>query len=37
MATVDVAVPCYQYGHYLQSCVASVLNQDVGDQRVAHN
>jgi glycosyltransferase involved in cell wall biosynthesis len=35
MATVDVAVPCYQYGHYLHSCVASVLSQDLRDLRVA--
>jgi len=35
MATVDVAVPCYQYGDYLRGCVASVLSQDVSDLRIA--
>lgn len=33
MASVDVAIPCYQYGRFLRECVASVLNQDV-DVRV---
>src|SRR5215831_13362910 len=26
MHQVDVVVPCYNYGHFLQSCVESVLN-----------
>ena len=34
VASVDVVVPCYQYGHYLRDCVASVLTQDVPDLRV---
>lgn len=27
MSTVDVVVPCYQYGHFLKDCVESVLAQ----------
>lgn len=34
MASVDVAVPCYQYGRYLRECVTSVLDQDMSDLRV---
>jgi glycosyltransferase involved in cell wall biosynthesis len=34
MASVDVAVPCYQYGRYLRTCVESVLSQDVEKLRV---
>src|SRR3954463_15138453 len=34
MASVDVAVPCYQYGRYLRECVTSVLKQSVSDLRV---
>ena len=34
MAKVDVVVPCYNYGRYLEACVGSVLNQSVSDVRV---
>jgi glycosyltransferase involved in cell wall biosynthesis len=34
MASVDVAVPCYQYGRFLRRCVASVLSQEIQNLRV---
>ena len=34
MATVDVAIPCYQYGRFLRACVGSVLNQGIDDVRI---
>jgi GT2 family glycosyltransferase len=34
MAKVDIVVPCYNYGRYLESCVASVLDQSISDLRV---
>jgi Glycosyl transferase family 2 len=34
MAKVDVAVPCYNYGRFLETCVRSVLEQSMGDLRV---
>lgn len=34
MTSVDVAVPCYQYGRFLRGCVTSVLQQDIQDIRV---
>jgi len=34
MASVDVVVPCYQYGHFLRDAVSSVLAQDLPDLRV---
>lgn len=32
--TVDVIVPCYNYGHFLPGCLASVLSQEDVDVRV---
>jgi glycosyltransferase involved in cell wall biosynthesis len=34
MPSVDVVVPCYQYGRYLRDCVTSVLEQGIQDLRV---
>lgn len=31
---VDVVIPCYRYGHYLETCVESVLSQTGPDVRV---
>ncbi len=34
MAKVDVVIPNYQYGRYLEQCVESVLTQSIADVRV---
>lgn len=34
MGKVDVVVPCYNYGHYLEECIRSVLDQAISDTRV---
>jgi len=34
MPSVDVVVPCYQYGRFLRDCVGSILAQDVENIRV---
>jgi glycosyltransferase involved in cell wall biosynthesis len=34
MNQVDVIVPCYQYGRYLEGCVRSILSQEGVDVRV---
>jgi glycosyltransferase involved in cell wall biosynthesis len=34
MASVDVVVPNYNYGRYLEACVKSVLSQDIAQLRV---
>jgi glycosyltransferase involved in cell wall biosynthesis len=34
MNQVDVIIPCYKYGHYLETCVRSVLCQEGVDVRV---
>jgi glycosyltransferase involved in cell wall biosynthesis len=31
---VDIAIPCYQYGHFLRECVSSVLSQGMQEIRV---
>lgn len=34
MPTLDVVVPCYKYGHFLERCVRSALDQEGADVRV---
>lgn len=34
VASVDVVIPCYQYGRFLRGCVSSVLSQGSPDLRV---
>jgi glycosyltransferase involved in cell wall biosynthesis len=34
MAKVDVVVPCYNYGHFLEQCIISVLDQSIRDVRI---
>ena len=34
MASIDIAIPCYQYGRYLRQCVASVLAQGIPHVRI---
>ncbi len=34
LSSVDIVVPCYNYGRYLRCCVRSVLNQTGADIRV---
>lgn len=34
MTSIDVAIPCYQYGRFLRQCVRSVLTQGVERLRV---
>jgi glycosyltransferase involved in cell wall biosynthesis len=34
MPSVDIAIPCYQYGRFLRACVASVLSQGIDDVRI---
>jgi hypothetical protein len=34
LGTVDVVIPCYNYGRYLEGCVSSVLSQNVAGIRV---
>lgn len=34
MSSIDIAVPCYQYGRFLRDNVTSILEQDVANLRV---
>ena len=34
MADIDVVIPCYNYAHYLEGCVASILSQRDVDVRI---
>ncbi|MCK1716805.1 glycosyltransferase [Bradyrhizobium sp. 141] len=34
MAKVDIVVPCYNYGRFLEACVSSILSQSISDVRV---
>lgn len=34
MAKIDIVVPCYNYGRFLEACVRSVLEQSIVDLRV---
>ena len=34
MAKVDIVVPCYNYGRFLEQCARSVLTQSTGDLRL---
>lgn len=34
MPGIDVAIPCYNYAHFLPECIGSVLSQDVDGLRV---
>jgi glycosyltransferase involved in cell wall biosynthesis len=34
LSRIDVIVPCYNYGHFLDRCVGSVLGQERADVRV---
>lgn len=34
MASVDVIIPCYQHGHFLRSCIDSVVCQNIENLRI---
>jgi glycosyltransferase involved in cell wall biosynthesis len=34
MASVDVVIPCYQYGRFLRECTTSILGQGVANTRI---
>lgn len=34
MAKVDIVIPCYNYGRFLEDCLNSVLSQSISDVRV---
>jgi glycosyltransferase involved in cell wall biosynthesis len=34
MSTIDVAVPCYQYGRFIADCIGSITAQNVKGLRI---
>ncbi|WP_213030299.1 glycosyltransferase family 2 protein, partial [Acinetobacter baumannii] len=34
MAKIDIIIPCYNYGRFLERCVQSVLDQKVSELRI---
>ncbi len=34
MTSIDLVIPCYNYGHFLGDCIDSVLAQGVGEMRI---
>ena len=34
MASLDVIIPCYNYGHFLRACIDSLRAQSVDDLRI---
>jgi len=34
MPSIDIAVPNYNYGHFMRQCVANILSQNIEDMRI---